>query len=158
MIHRVATRLARDVWHRVGGVARVRRVPCGVALCARAGAATWYVYLLTQGDDAWGGTSLSLGDWCVDVHASVLGLRGTSVQPQPLASRDELLWFTWNGEIFEADDAVLCDMSQNDALQLFHRWTTVPFHEALLVHTLAYLDGPYAFVLLDVRALTHTAT
>ena len=68
------------------------------------------------------------------------------------------LWLTWNGEIFEAEDPALVDQALNDTQQLFDRWSGASFSEALLVHTLAHMDGPYAFVLLDVRGSANAAS
>ncbi|WFD24794.1 hypothetical protein MEQU1_003499 [Malassezia equina] len=85
----------------------------------------------------------------MSLHASVLGLRGPTIIPQPLVSSDEQLWLTWNGEIFEAQDPAFYDQAKNDTELLFDRWTLTSFSEAQLVYTLAQMDGPYAFVLLD---------
>lgn len=94
----------------------------------------------------------------MSLHASVLGLRGPTIIPQPLVSSDEQLWLTWNGEIFEAQDPAFYDQAKNDTQLLFDRWTLTSFSEAQLVYTLAQMDGPYAFVLLDVRRWTNVAT
>ncbi|WFD21112.1 hypothetical protein MCAP1_003369 [Malassezia caprae] len=110
-----------------------------------------------RGDDAWGSADVVLDAWRVSLHASVLGLRGPSVVQQPLVSHDEQLWLTWNGEIFEAEDPALVDQSLNDTQQLFDCWKGA-FSEARLVHTLAHVDGPYAFVLLDAHWLASAAS
>lgn len=106
------------------------------------------------GPDALAVESLELGTRSVRLAASVLGLRGTDVTPQPM--RAASLWFVWNGEVF-ADTAHPVPHATNDGAALFARIHARADREAALVETLATVDGPYAFLLLDVRrALTQT--
>lgn len=110
------------------------------------------------GPDALTHTTVPLAAHTAHVAASVLGLRGTGLTRQPLHHEAAHLLFAWNGEVFEGDHDPI-PLAENDAAALFSRILAHgPDWEAALVATLAHVEGPYAFLLLDVRAHALTQT
>mgnify|MGYP002715720459 CR=1 FL=1 len=105
------------------------------------------------GPDALAHTTVTLGGHTARLAASVLGLRGAGVTQQPLRSDDAHLLFAWNGEVFASDRAPI-PLAENDAAALFARILAHgPNWEDALVTTLAHVEGPYAFLLIDVRRM-----
>ncbi|WFC95673.1 hypothetical protein MBRA1_002326 [Malassezia brasiliensis] len=128
---------------------------CGIALlggpcAAHDGVAASLVRAIARrGPDALTHTTVPLAAHTAHVAASVLGLRGAGVTRQPLHDEASHLLFAWNGEVFGGDKDPI-PLAENDAAVLFSRILAHgPDWEAALVATLAHVEGPYAFLLLD---------
>lgn len=130
-----------------------------------------------RGPDVSSSHVLQCGKYELDLHASVLALRGRSdndVTGQPILSSDGQLLLCWNGEIFdwlehgEEGDAgenrdgsfrLELDRGDNDALWLMARLERArrdsPGLNAgdALAKVLSRIEGPYAVLLIDVRYL-----
>lgn len=136
---------------------------CGIAALALArGArmpAAWpelVSVVLLRGPDAHETRSFQLAEGTsVQLTASVLCLRGPCITPQPLAT-DALpgVVLIWNGQVWDTRDEALARAlaaGENDGVHLLERIAhrrRATVADAL-VSTLAEIEGPYAFVLLD---------
>ena len=110
--------------------------------------------------------------WTLSLTSSVLSLRGEGITAQPLSSSDGRLLLAWNGQIFDWDTTgtgsdrassskVRLDSGHNDGLILLDRIQAFldgqdedgsgASCEHALNAALAEIEGPYAFVLLDLH-------
>ncbi|PKI84982.1 hypothetical protein MVES_000755 [Malassezia vespertilionis] len=108
-----------------------------------------------RGPDACAQEEHRLEDKHVRIGASVLGLCGSSVALQPMhASAAPHLVFLWSGEIFSTLDGDF-DREKNDGTWIFaqivQRVAAGNVCSAI-VQTLAGVEGPYAYILLDLAA------
>lgn len=94
---------------------------------------------------------MSVGAQTMHLGASVLCLRGEGVTRQPFSANG--LHFAWNGEVFDGSEGAWVP-GENDGAALFQRLVEKAGNgdvRAALVAALAEIEGPYAFVLVDVR-------
>ncbi|WFD34852.1 hypothetical protein MCUN1_001696 [Malassezia cuniculi] len=125
---------------------------CGIALLIGEHPAWTSLELgaLARGRDY--GSSNVFGD--VRLAVGVLALR---VEPTPQPLTDDTLagcYFAWNGEIFERDNELENDLAgRNDGVVIYEHIARAAAAganiETALISTLARIEGPYAFVLLD---------
>ncbi|SPO32584.1 uncharacterized protein UTRI_04328 [Ustilago trichophora] len=110
--------------------------------------------------------------WKLSLASSVLSLRGAGITTQPLSTSDGRLLLAWNGQIFDwhatsdptsSSSKVRLDSGENDGLILLDRIQSFLTNEKeagggdygsascqqALNASLAEIEGPYAFVLLD---------
>lgn len=138
---------------------------CGILLHARSlkenRPTSWHALTRAideRGPDASANRVLRCGECELDLHSSVLGLRGRSeATPQPVVSSDGQLLLCWNGEVFDwlEEEGQSLEQGENDALWLLamlerRRETGMSTQEAL-VEVLGRIEGPYAVLLIDVR-------
>lgn len=87
--------------------------------------------------------NLNCYDRFLQISSSVLGMRGSIIQKQPI-QQDNFI-FCWNGEIY---DGILLDQTESDTKQLFDLILKQPER---LDQILQSIKGEFAFVLLDIQ-------
>jgi len=90
--------------------------------------------------------------WLLTFSSSVLALRGSQTQAQPVVDEATGSVFCWNGEAWSFDGSRL---TGNDteliSKHLFHSVAALPVEE-VLIQVLGKITGPYAFVFYDAKS------